>query len=81
MRQALAAFINSLPDRVKGTLSKTEIDVVMHSYAVKKLLRAGTSGEDPAATTLGREVELVRRRLRGAVVSEIDKERGVLFVM
>ena len=81
MRKALTSFVGSLPERVKGKLGSTEVDVVMHSYAVKKLLRAGTSGEDPAATTLGREVELVRRRLRGAVVSEIDKERGVLFVM
>ena len=83
MRKALTGFINSLPDRVKGTLSNTEVDVdivVMHSYAVKKLLTAGTNNEDPTATVLGRDVELVKRRLRGAVVSEIDKEREEYYL-
>ena len=81
MRKALTSFVGSLPERVKGKLGSTEVDVVMHSYAVKRLLAAGASRADPEATTFGKEVELARRRLRGAVVSKIDKERGVLVVM
>jgi hypothetical protein len=74
-------FVRTLPERVRGKIGKTEIEVVMLLPAVKRLLEAGAMKEEPAAVEMGREVELAKKRLKGAVLSEIDKERGMIVVM
>ena len=81
VKQAVTDFVRTLPERVRGKIGKTEIEVVMLLPVVKRLLEAGAMKEEPAAVEMGREVELAKKRLRGAVLSEIDKERGMIVVM
>ena len=83
VKQVVTDFVQTLPERVRGEIGKTEIEVVMTllSPAVKRLLKAGAMKEEPAAVEMGREAELAKKRLKGAVLSEIDKEHGVIFVM
>ena len=83
VKQVVTDFVQTLPERVRGEIGKTEIEVVMTllSPAVKRLLEAGAMKEEPAAVEMGREAELAKKRLKGAVLSEIDKERGMIVVM
>jgi hypothetical protein len=80
LRQAVQAFVRGLPDRLRESIDETDIELCLRRQDVRRRLDSGAAADERAGE-LGAAVQLVRQQLRGAVISEIDKERGMNFIM
>jgi hypothetical protein len=80
VQQAVREFVRGLPDKLRESINDVDVDMCLRRQDVRRRLDAGAAADERAGD-LGRAVQQVRRQLRGAVISEIDKERGMLFVM
>jgi hypothetical protein len=79
VKTAIQDFVRGLPERLRESVDDCDVKLALGMQAVRRKLQSAATA--PRAEQLGEAVEQVRVQLRGAVISEIDKERGKMLVM
>ena len=80
MRKAVNDFVKGLPDKLRGNINQDDIEYALRRQDVRRRLDAGAAVHEQAGE-LGEAVRQAKKQLNGAIISEIDKERGMLFIM